>query len=122
MPTIDWSYHRPGCSSCARAQEFLGRSQIRSNTTVDAKKTKLSGEDALRLISMSEHVYIAKGKKIVHFELAEGLRPDDQTILSHMLGPTGNLRAPTIKLGNAVLVGFDENMYSDVLGQMLTLR
>ena len=32
-----------------------------------------------------------------------------------LLGPTGNLRAPTVRVGKTLLVGFDENSYADVL-------
>jgi hypothetical protein len=32
-----------------------------------------------------------------------------------MLGATGNLRAPTIKVGSTLLVGFNEDVYSQVL-------
>ena len=31
-----------------------------------------------------------------------------------MLGPTGNLRAPTIRTGATVLVGFNEEAYQKV--------
>ncbi len=31
-----------------------------------------------------------------------------------MLGPTGNLRAPTIRTGATVLVGFNEEVYRKV--------
>jgi hypothetical protein len=33
-----------------------------------------------------------------------------------MLGSTGNLRAPTAVVGKTLLVGFNEESYSDVLG------
>jgi len=42
--------------------------------------------------------------------------PDDETLLSNMLGPTGNLRAPTIVRGKTVLVGFNEAMYDETFG------
>ena len=32
-----------------------------------------------------------------------------------MLGPTGNLRAPTLRVGRTLLVGFDEETYRKVL-------
>jgi len=32
-----------------------------------------------------------------------------------MLGPTGNLRAPTIRRGQTVLVGFDEEAFVEHL-------
>ncbi|UCE58999.1 MAG: hypothetical protein JSU63_16340 [Phycisphaerales bacterium] len=39
-------------------------------------------------------------------------RPDNETLLSHMLGTTGNLRAPTIRSGKTLLVGFNEEVYA----------
>jgi len=32
-----------------------------------------------------------------------------------MLGPTGNLRAPTLRAGKTVLVGFSDDVYGDSL-------
>ena len=36
-------------------------------------------------------------------------------VVEAMLGPTGNLRAPTLRVGKTVVVGFNEDVYSDVL-------
>jgi len=33
-----------------------------------------------------------------------------------MLGATGNLRAPTIRVGKKLLVGFNEDVYREVFG------
>ncbi len=33
-----------------------------------------------------------------------------------MLGPTGNLRAPTIRRGKTVIVGFNEEVFAEHLG------
>lgn len=38
-------------------------------------------------------------------------KPSDDELLQHMLGPTGNLRAPTIRAGKTLLVGFNEDAY-----------
>lgn len=35
-----------------------------------------------------------------------------------MLGPTGNLRAPTVRIGNTVVVGFNEDAYRQALGNL----
>ena len=32
-----------------------------------------------------------------------------------MLGPTGNLRAPTVKVGKTMIVGFNDEAYQQVL-------
>jgi arsenate reductase-like glutaredoxin family protein len=33
-----------------------------------------------------------------------------------MLGPTGNLRAPTLVVGKTVLVGFNDEAYTEIFG------
>ena len=40
--------------------------------------------------------------------------PDKDTLLSHLLGPTGNLRAPAIRKGKTLYVGFNEEAYREL--------
>ena len=42
--------------------------------------------------------------------------PERTTLLAAMLGPTGRLRAPTLRIGNTLLVGFDAKQYSLTIG------
>ncbi len=58
---------------------------------------------------------MSKGKNVVAFDMKKD-KPDEATLLSHLLGPSGNLRAPTIRKGRTLLVGFNEDMYTDALG------
>jgi hypothetical protein len=57
-------------------------------------------------------VIVAKGKKVSEFEggTATG------TVVDAMLGPTGNLRAPTLRKGKTVLVGFHDEVFEKLLG------
>lgn len=80
---------------------------------VDAK-ARLGREDALRLARSAATVIVARGSKVVRFARARDA-PDDAALLSHMLGPTGNLRAPTLRTGKTVVVGFNEDVYEHVL-------
>ena len=57
---------------------------------------------------------VAKGKKVTEVDLKKD-RPDDDTLIGLMLGPTGNLRAPTMKVGKTILVGFNEESYAKTL-------
>lgn len=59
-------------------------------------------------------IRVAKGKKIVTFNMKKD-PPDDDTLLAHLLGPTGNLRAPTIKQGKTLYVGFSAEAYGDLV-------
>lgn len=75
---------------------------------------RLGRDDALELATAVSTVIVAKGKKVVTFDMKKD-RPDDDTLLAHMLGPTGNLRAPTIRRGGTLLVGFSEEAYASAL-------
>jgi len=55
---------------------------------------------------------VAKGKNRSEFKTA-GSAPKDA--VDAMLGPTGNLRAPTLRVGKKILVGFSEETYGDAL-------
>jgi len=80
---------------------------------VDAT-ARLGRDDALELAAAASKVIVAKGKKLVTFDMKKD-RPDDDTLLENMLGPTGNLRAPTIRKGGVLLVGFNDEAYASVL-------
>jgi arsenate reductase-like glutaredoxin family protein len=80
---------------------------------VNARKTALRRTDALRLAHEDE-IYVAKGKRMIHLDLKSG-KPDDDTLAGLLLNPTGNLRAPTLKKGRTLIVGFDEATYEALL-------
>lgn len=68
----------------------------------------------MKLLKGMNTLLVAKGKKVTRIDLKKE-RPDDATLTSLMLGPTGNLRAPTIKVGKAVVVGFNGEVFEEVL-------
>ena len=79
-----------------------------------ANKTKLGKEDALAALQSARHLYVGRGKKLVYFDLEE--TPLEAEPLKHVLGPTGNLRAPSIRVGSTMLVGFNQEAYEKVFG------
>ena len=82
--------------------------------TVDARKTKLGRAEALRLARAADRVFVAKGKNIVQLDIKKD-RPTDDELSAAILGPTGNLKAPTIRQGKSLFVGFDEALFADRL-------
>jgi hypothetical protein len=84
--------------------------------SVNATKVRFGAKDALKLLDGIDTLIAAKGKRIDVFDL-KGDRPDDEVLLAHLMGPTGNLRAPTARVGRTLLVGFNEEAYRDVLGK-----
>ena len=77
---------------------------------VDARKVRLEQKDALAMLTDIEEIYVAKGKRVSHVDLRKD-KPGNDALLSLLLGPTGNLRAPTLRVGRTLLVGFDEATY-----------
>jgi arsenate reductase-like glutaredoxin family protein len=69
----------------------------------------------LALVKKVSKVYAAKGKKVVYFDLKKD-KPSDDELAKILLGPTGNLRAPALRKGKTLVVGFDEETYEKVFG------
>ena len=85
---------------------------IEAKETVPASR-KLGKADAAAIASAASLVIVAKGKKVSEFKPA-GQASNE--IVEAMLGPTGNLRAPTIVKGKTVIVGFNEAVFAKRLG------
>ena len=60
---------------------------------------------------------MAKGRKALTFDLVND-RPDDDELLGHLLGRSGKLRAPTLRTGDRLIVGYS----GDILEQTLLGR
>ncbi len=86
---------------------------ITINEVVEARKQKIAGDDAWNLLSGAEKIVVGKGKKVVTFD---SKKDDKDVILKACLGRTGNLRAPTLKFGTMLVVGFNEDMYNQYVG------
>jgi arsenate reductase-like glutaredoxin family protein len=100
---------------CQKAQGFLEAHAVRVAAEANASKDRHGRKEALALARSADRVIVAKGKKVVTFDMKKDA-PDDDTLAAHLLGPTGNLRAPTVRKGKALLVGFSAEAYGDLLG------
>ncbi len=100
--------------SCQKAQGFLETTGLEVRDTTDAGKERKGRDEALALAKASAKVVVGRGKKVVTFDMKKE-PPDEETLLAHILGPTGNLKAPTLRKGNTLLVGFSEEAYRETL-------
>jgi len=80
---------------------------------VEARKQKIAGDDAWKLIASAREVIVGKGKKFHVFDPSADSRED---ILKAALGRTGNLRAPALKMGDRLVIGYNEDMYKQYIG------
>lgn len=74
---------------------------------------KLGKAEAAAMARAANRVIVAKGKKVSEF--APGGKAAAE-VVEAMLGPTGNLRAPTIRKGKTIVVGYNDDVFEEVLG------
>ncbi len=79
------------------------------NEAVEARKQKIEGDDAWAILGAAKELIVGRGKK---FQVFDPAKDDRDEILKVCLGRTGNLRAPTLKIGDRVVVGFNDEMYA----------
>jgi arsenate reductase-like glutaredoxin family protein len=72
-------------------------------------------EEALALAHGASRVLVAKGKKLISYDMKKDA-PADEELVKGIIGPSGNLRAPTIVVGKTMLVGFHPEAYEEVFG------
>ena len=99
--------------TCAKTQGFLAKHKVTVGEQADAKKATIKGAAAFDVLHGVDELYVAKGKKVEHVDLKRA-KPDRATLLGLLLGPTGNLRAPTLRKGRTLMVGFDEETYKQL--------
>jgi arsenate reductase-like glutaredoxin family protein len=100
--------------TCAKTQGFLAKHKVAITEQTDAKKATIKGEAALAVLKDVDEIYAARGKQVVHVDLRRD-KPPKANLLAVLLGPTGNLRAPTVRKGRTLIVGFDEATYKRLL-------
>ena len=79
---------------------------------MDARKQRLDAAAAWTLLSGASVVHVAKGRTLRTWHPG---RDDRAAILADGMGPSGNLRAPTLRVGSTVRVGFHEDSYRALL-------
>jgi arsenate reductase-like glutaredoxin family protein len=81
----------------------------------NAKKATIDAAEALALARTVNDIYAAKGKNVVHINMKKD-KPDDATLTKLIVGPSGNLRAPTLRKGKTLVVGFNQELYEKFFG------
>lgn len=98
---IDWFYARPGCESCEKVRGELAR---RGFEVADERSTRapLAEPEAAELLAGVSEVWISRGGKV-------DARAAGQIRVADLRGPTGGIRAPMLRRGGRLLVGFRES-------------
>ena len=80
---------------------------------VDAKTTRFDGDAAWELLKAASVINVAKGKKVLKLVPATDGK---EAILQQAMGPSGNLRAPTYRVKDRFIIGFNADLYEEWVG------
>ncbi len=79
---------------------------------MDARKNRIEDQQAWDLVKEAREISVAKGKKVVNFSR---VTDEKEAVLKRMMGPSGNLRAPTLRIKDQFIIGFNLEMYEKKL-------
>lgn len=88
-------------------------SEIEAKEVVPASR-KLGKSDAEELFKSASRVIVCKGKLVEEWKPSGKIDADG---VAKMLGPTGNLRAPTIRKGKTLVIGYNDDIFEEVFGR-----
>jgi len=91
----------------------LHKNKIKPLRVDDARKTPLAGEAAWQALAGAREILVARGKS---YQVLDPRTDDKEAILAAATGRTGNLRAPVLRLGDRIFVGFSESLYARIAG------
>ena len=69
----------------------------------------MQAEEVWKLVSQMKKILVANGKKVEEFLPGE---IDKDEALAKVTGRTGNLRAPVLRRGDVLYVGYNDELYS----------
>lgn len=114
MPAVDWHYHRPNCETCSKAKSFLDEHSVASREVVNARKESIEPDVAFEILQKVDDLHVVRGSKVYDFKLSN-LTEQRAELESLIIGRSGSLRAPTIRVGRTMIVGFEPQIYGRVL-------
>ena len=99
--------------SCKYSQEFLVKHDIVTKNIQNAGKDRVDPKEALSFVKSAATLFSMKGKKIAKISLKKD-QLSDKELLELMIGPSGYLRAPAMRFGKTMVVGFNAEQYEEI--------
>ena len=75
----------------------------------------MEGAEALDLLEGAAELRVAKGRRVVRFDLLQA-RPPGFDPLEMILGRSGKLRAPAMRFGAVLAIGYNQEMLESLFG------
>lgn len=94
---------------------MLATAEVDLPEPVDARREKIDATQAVTMARKLSRLTAARGKNVVTYQMGKE-NPSDEDLIKIMVGPSGNLRAPAIRSGKQMFIGFHEDELNQFLG------
>jgi arsenate reductase-like glutaredoxin family protein len=74
----------------------------------------VAADEVLALLDGVNDLYVARGRKMLHVDLSAE-RPADEDLVALLCSRFGKLRAPTMRSGDRLVVGYNAEMLATLL-------
>ena len=91
------------------------QNNIADGVVQSATKEPVAGTAALALLEGATELFVAQGQRVLRFDLT-AQRPADEELLQLLLGRSGKLRAPALRCGTRLVVGYNQVLLPLALG------
>ncbi len=91
------------------------QNQIADGIVQNSTKEPVAGKAALALLEDAAELFVARGKRVLRFDLRTQ-RPSEEELLALLLGRSGKLRAPALRYGTRLIVGYNQELLAQALG------
>ena len=81
-----------------------------------AARDPVLADEAPRLFAGIGELLVGKGRRFTRVDLASADRPADDELTALVVGRTGKLRAPSMRVGDKLVVGYNAEMLREVFG------
>ena len=85
------------------------QNQIADGIVQNSTKEPVAGKAALALLEDAAELFVARGKRVLRFDLGTQ-RPSEEELLGLLLGRSGKLRAPALRYGTRLVVGYNREL------------
>ena len=99
---------------CRQTRWILAIHEAHCQEIVDADAHPLGADEAVALAERADRLSVTRAGSLHTFDLGERA-PTRRQLLEVMLAPSGHLRAPTLLIGDHLLIGHDRNALTAAL-------
>ena len=109
---IDWYYHRKNCETCKKSQTYLNDHEAEIAEQVEARKIKFDAKQSLEMVRESKRLWVARGRSMSEVDMKS---LSDEELVGLVTGRSGTLRAPAIRSGQKMFIGFHQQTFDEQL-------